>query len=113
MYIEEFRSPGPLTAAAAEELAFCLPGGTSQVTVAANDRSVNLPVLPWCWSELGIGKDTRVTITAQGGYRPADLEDRRALEELVTRFRVLTAPDAGQTPKTRSTTALARRVIRR
>jgi hypothetical protein len=88
-------------------------GGTSQVTVAANDRSVNLPVLPWCWSELGIGKDTRVTITAQGGYRPADPEDRRALAELITRFRALTAPDAGQTPKTRSTTALARRVVRR
>ncbi|MFI2333898.1 hypothetical protein ACH474_10920 [Nocardia rhamnosiphila] len=113
MYIEEFRSPGPLTAVAAEELAFCLPGGTSRVTVAANDRSVNLPVLPWCWSDLGIGTDTRVTITAQGGYRPADLEDRRALEELVTRFRALTAPDVDQTPKTRSTTARARRVIRR
>ena len=97
MYVEEFRSPGALTAAAAEELAYCLPGCTSRVTVAANDRSVDLPVLPWCWTELGIRQDTRVTITAQDGYHPADLEDRRALEELVTRFRALTSPIARDT----------------
>ncbi|WP_039823566.1 hypothetical protein [Nocardia testacea] len=92
MYIEEFRSPGPLTAAAAEELAGSLPGCTSRITLAANDRAVNLPVLPWCWSELGIERETPVTVTAAGGYRPADLEDRRALEDLVTRFRALTSP---------------------
>ncbi|GGL05844.1 hypothetical protein [Nocardia jinanensis] len=91
MYVEEFRSPGMLTAEAAEELATCLPGCTSRITVAANDRAVNLPVLPWCWTELGIEQGTRVTVTAKNGYRPADLEDRRALEELVTRFRALTA----------------------
>ncbi|WP_063059822.1 hypothetical protein [Nocardia sienata] len=92
MYIEEFRSPGPLTAAAAEELAGCLPGCTSRITIAANDRVVNLPVLPWCRPELGIARDTLVTVTATGGYRPPDLEDRRALEDLVTRFRALTSP---------------------
>lgn len=91
MYVEEFRSPGPVTAATAEELAGCLPGCTSRITVAANDRAVNLPVLPWCWSELGIERDTLVTVTATGGYCPADLEDRRALEHLVTRFRTLTS----------------------
>lgn len=110
MYIEEFRSPGPLTAEAAEELAASIPGCTSRIIVAANDRAVNLPVLPWCWPELGIEWDTLVTVTAAGGYRPVDLEDRRALEDLVARFRALTS---GQTPKTRSTTARARRVIRR
>ncbi|MGW1739001.1 hypothetical protein ACWCPQ_09340 [Nocardia sp. NPDC001965] len=94
MYVEEFRSPGALTAAVAEELAFCLPGCTSRVTVAADDRSVNLPVLPYCWTELGIRRDTRVTITAADGYRPADLEDRRVLQELVTRFLALTSPVA-------------------
>ncbi|MGW0180092.1 hypothetical protein [Nocardia sp. NPDC003345] len=92
MYVEEFRAPGALTAEAAEELAGCLPGCTSRVTVAANDHMVNLPVLPWCWADLGIETGTPVTVTAYGGYRPADLEDRRTLEKLITRFRSLGAP---------------------
>ncbi|WP_459545088.1 hypothetical protein [Nocardia sp. X0981] len=37
----------------------------------------------------GIRAGTRVTVTAEGGYRPPDREDRRALDALVTRFRAL------------------------
>lgn len=90
MYIEEFRSAGALTAESAEELAASAAGYTSRITVAANHHAVNLPVLPWCWAELGIGAGTRVTITAEGGRRPPDLEDRRALDTLVSRFHELT-----------------------
>lgn len=111
MYVEEFRSPGALTAETAEELAFSAIGHTCGITLAANERAVNLPVLPWCWAELDIRAGTRVTVTTEGGYRPPDLEDRRALDELVTRFRALTA--GCQPPNTLSTTAFARRVTRR
>ncbi|MEU1986182.1 HPr family phosphocarrier protein [Nocardia sp. NPDC019395] len=90
MYVEEFGSPGTLTAEAAEELAAGATGYTGRITVAANEHVVNLPVLPWCWAELGIGPGTRVTVTADGGHRPPDLEDRRALDVLVARFRALT-----------------------
>ncbi|MGI5220470.1 HPr family phosphocarrier protein [Nocardia sp. CA-290969] len=91
MYVEEFRSPGALTAESAEELAASAAGYSSRITVAANDHAVNLPVLPWCWADLGIGEGTRVTITAEGGIRPPDLEDRRALDALTGRFRALTS----------------------
>lgn len=91
MYIEEIRCPGALSADSAEELAISAAGYTSRVTVAAGGHAVNLPVLPWCWTDLDIRADTRVTITAEGGSRPPDLEDRRALEAVITCLRSLGA----------------------
>ncbi|MFI5716413.1 HPr family phosphocarrier protein [Nocardia sp. NPDC051750] len=90
MYVEEFRAPGALTAEFAEELAVSAAGYSSRITLSAHEHAVNLPVLPWCWAELGIRAGTRVTITAEGGHRPPDLEDRQALDALVGRFRALT-----------------------
>ncbi|WP_280434383.1 hypothetical protein [Nocardia carnea] len=89
MYVEEIRSPGALTAESAEELAASAVGYTSRITVAAGGHAVNLPVLPWCWADLGIAAGTQVTITAEAGSRPPDLEDRRALEAVVSCFRTL------------------------
>lgn len=89
MYVEEIRSPGALTTESAEELAMSAAGYTSRITVAAGGHTVNLPVLPWCWTDLGIGAGTRVTITVEGGNRPPDLEDRRALQAVVGCFRAL------------------------
>ncbi len=91
MYVEEIRSPGALTTESAEELAMSAAGYTSRITVAAGGHAVNLPVLPWCWTDLGIRAGTRVTITAEGGSRPPDREDRQALEAVVTCLRSLGA----------------------
>ncbi|WP_328392056.1 hypothetical protein [Nocardia sp. NBC_00416] len=95
MYIEEFRSPGALTAEIAEALAACAAGHTSRITLAANEHAVNLPVLPWCWADLRIEVGTRVTVTAEGGRIAPDREDRHALDEVVARFRALTSGAGG------------------
>lgn len=87
MYVEEIRAPGALTAEFAEELALSAAAYTSRITVAVGGHAVNLPVLPWCWTDLAISAGTRVTITAEGGNRPPDLEDRRALEAVAGWFR--------------------------
>lgn len=89
MYVEEIRSPGALTEEAAEELAPSGAGYTSRITVAAGGHAVNLPVLPWCWTDLAIAAGTPVTITAEGGSRLPDLEDRHALEAVAGCFREL------------------------
>ncbi|ONM48682.1 HPr family phosphocarrier protein [Nocardia donostiensis] len=92
MYFEEFPSPGALTADTAASLADTAGKFSSYLTITANDHSVNAPVLPWCWAELGIQAGTPVIVTTDRGHRPTGLEDRRALAAFVSRYRELTAP---------------------
>ncbi|MBF6439337.1 hypothetical protein [Nocardia cyriacigeorgica] len=94
MYFEEFDSPGALTRDAAEALLDVAGRYSSTIVVTANAHSVHAPLLPLCWEELGIAAGTAVTVTADNGHQPPDLEDRRALGDFVGSFRRLTAPGA-------------------
>ncbi|MFC9665537.1 hypothetical protein ACFVJ5_35365 [Nocardia sp. NPDC127606] len=86
VYIEEFAAAGPLTERAVEELMTVANKYTSAITLTVGERTVQLPVLPVCWDELRVGAGTAITVEADRGYRPADLEDRTALTDFVTTF---------------------------
>ncbi|MGW0330135.1 hypothetical protein [Nocardia sp. NPDC003183] len=86
MYIEEFSAAGPLTERAVEELMTVANKYTSAITLTVGERTVQLPVLPVCWDELRVGAGTAITVEADHGYRPADLEDRTALTDFVSTF---------------------------
>ncbi len=86
MYLEEFRAAGPLTERAVEELMTIANKYTSAITLTVGERTVQLPVLPVCWDELRVGAGTAITVEADRGYRPAELEDRAALTDFVTTF---------------------------
>ncbi|MFC8386755.1 hypothetical protein [Nocardia sp. NPDC057272] len=86
MYIEEFSAAGPLTERAVEELMTVANKYTSAITLTVGERTVQLPVLPVCWDELRVGAGTAITVEADRGYRPADLEDRTALTDFVSTF---------------------------
>ncbi|TLF80912.1 hypothetical protein [Nocardia cyriacigeorgica] len=94
MYFEEFDSPGALSLDTAEALHDVAGRYTSTIVITANAHSVHAPLLPLCWEDLGIDAGTTVTVTADNGHYPPDVEDRRALGEFVSRFRQLTAPGA-------------------
>ncbi|MGW6427265.1 hypothetical protein ACWF82_31730 [Nocardia sp. NPDC055053] len=91
MYIEEFTAAGPLTEDAVEELMTVAGRYTSALTLTVDDRTIQLPVLPVCWTELPLRKGTAVTVEAARGYRPVDTEDRTALRDFVTTFQRATA----------------------
>ncbi|MFD3745948.1 hypothetical protein [Nocardia sp. NPDC058633] len=86
MYIEGFTAAGALTEHAVEELMTVANKYTSAITLTVAERTVQLPVLPVCWDELGVRAGTAITVEADRGYRPADLEDRTALTDFVTTF---------------------------
>ncbi|MFC9477123.1 hypothetical protein ACWF99_33230 [Nocardia sp. NPDC055002] len=86
MYLEEFSAAGPLTERAVEELMTVANKYTSAITLTVGERTVQLPVLPVCWDELRVGAGTAITVEADRGYRPADLEDRTALTDFVSTF---------------------------
>ncbi|MGW6817174.1 hypothetical protein [Nocardia sp. NPDC055050] len=86
MYIEEFSAAGPLTERAVEELMTVANKYTSAITLTVGERTVQLPVLPVCWDELRVAAGTPITVEADRGYRPADLEDRTALTDFVSTF---------------------------
>ncbi|MGW6725928.1 hypothetical protein ACWF9G_08485 [Nocardia sp. NPDC055029] len=91
MYIEEFTAAGPLTEAAVEELMTVASRYTSALTLTVADRTIQLPVLPVCWTELPLRAGTAVTVEAARGYRPVGTEDRAALRDFVTTFQRATA----------------------
>ncbi|MEU4811987.1 hypothetical protein ACFV24_30245 [Nocardia fluminea] len=91
MYIEEFSAAGPLTERAVEELMTVANRYTSAITLTVGERTVQLPVLPVCWDELRVRAGTAITVEADRGHRPADLEDRTALTDFVTTFQRATA----------------------
>ncbi|MEV6224962.1 hypothetical protein AB0M13_25250 [Nocardia fluminea] len=91
MYIEEFSAAGPLTERAVEELMTVANRYTSAITLTIGERTVQLPVLPVCWDELSVRAGTAITVEADRGHRPADLEDRTALTDFVTTFQRATA----------------------
>ncbi|MFD3429043.1 hypothetical protein [Nocardia fluminea] len=91
MYIEEFSAAGPLTERAVEELMTVANRYTSAITLTIGERTVQLPVLPVCWDELRVRTGTAITVEADRGHRPADLEDRTALTDFVTTFQRATA----------------------
>lgn len=94
MYIEEFPAAGPLTEDAVDALITVAGRYTSALTLTVADRTVQLPVLPVCWTELPIRAGTTITIEAARGHRPPDAEDRRALRDFVDTFQRATgAPD--------------------
>ncbi|MFC6013421.1 hypothetical protein [Nocardia lasii] len=86
MYIEEFTAAGPLTEGAVEELLSVAGRYTSAITLTVAERTVQLPVLGVCWTELGIRAGTSIIVEADRGYRPTDLEDGVALRAFVTTF---------------------------
>ncbi|MBF6138031.1 HPr family phosphocarrier protein [Nocardia otitidiscaviarum] len=83
MYMETITATRELTPELAQRLADTAVGSTSRVTISCHDRSVNLPVLPWAWAELRVRPGDTVTVTADSGHRPPDLEDRRVLSAVV------------------------------
>ncbi|MGS2809861.1 hypothetical protein [Nocardia sp. MW-W600-9] len=94
MYIEEFPAAGPLTENAVDALLTVAGRYTSALTLTVADRTVQLPVLPVCWTELPIRAGTPITIEAARGHRPPDAEDRRALRDFVDTFQRATgAPE--------------------
>ncbi|WP_280234438.1 HPr family phosphocarrier protein [Nocardia cyriacigeorgica] len=93
MYFEEFDSPGALSPATAEALVDVAGRYSSTIVITANDHSVHAPLLPLCWADLGIAAGTTVTVTADKGHRPPDVEDRSALRAFVGRFREVTGSD--------------------
>ncbi|MFE3444100.1 hypothetical protein ACFXNW_13790 [Nocardia sp. NPDC059180] len=92
LYFEEFDSPGALSLDTAEALLEVAGRYSSTIVITANDHSVHAPLLPLCWTDLGISAGTTVTVTADKGHHSPDTEDRRALGEFVSRFRELTSP---------------------
>ncbi|MFI5502754.1 hypothetical protein ACIA5E_27170 [Nocardia asteroides] len=94
MYIEEFTAAGPLTEDAVEALTSLGLRYTSALTLTVADRTVQLPVLPVCWTELPIRAGTPVTVEAANGHRPPDLEDRTALRAFVDTFQRTTGTPA-------------------
>ena len=86
MYIVEFAAAGPLTEQAVEALMTVANRYTSAITLTVGERTVQLPVLPVCWDELPVRAGTSITVEADRGYRPADLEDRTALTDFVSTF---------------------------
>jgi len=86
VYIEEFPAAGPLTEDAVDALMTVAGRYTSALTLTVADRTVQLPVLPVCWTELPIRAGTPITIEAARGHRPPDTEDRTALRDFVTTF---------------------------
>ncbi|MEV0336758.1 hypothetical protein [Nocardia sp. NPDC050717] len=91
MYIEEFTAAGPLTEDAVEALVAVAGRYTSALTLTVAERTVQLPVLPVCWTELPLRAGTTVTVEAARGYRPVDTEDRAALRDFVATFQRATA----------------------
>ncbi|MBA4855256.1 hypothetical protein [Nocardia farcinica] len=108
MYYEQVTVAGGLTAVDAEELAQVAGRYRARVTFTAHGRSVHAPVLPYCWDVLRVAAGDTVAVTVEAG--PSAGEERAALREVAARLGTF-AP--AQEPKTRSTTALARRVMRR
>ncbi|NEW40156.1 hypothetical protein GV794_13005 [Nocardia cyriacigeorgica] len=94
MYFEEFDSPGALSLETAEALLDVAGRYSSTLVITANAHSVHAPLLPLCWEDLGITAGTTVTVTADSGHHPPDIEDRHALGDFVSRFRELTGPSA-------------------
>ncbi|APE33933.1 hypothetical protein BOX37_08080 [Nocardia mangyaensis] len=92
MYIEEFTAAGPLTEHAVDELTLLATRYTSTITLTVATRTVQLPVLSTCWTELPITTGTPITVEAAHGYCPADREDSTALRDFVTTFQRATAP---------------------
>ncbi|MFD3510805.1 hypothetical protein [Nocardia sp. NPDC058666] len=86
MYIEEFTAAGPLTEQAVDELMTVATRYTSAITLTVGERTVQLPVLPVCWDELPVRAGTSITVEADRGYRPVDVEDRTALADFVRTF---------------------------
>ncbi|WP_280345909.1 hypothetical protein [Nocardia neocaledoniensis] len=91
MYIEEFTAAGPLTEDAVEALMTVAGRYTSALTLTVADRTVQLPVLPVCWTELDLRAGATVTVEAARGHRPVDAEDRAALRDFVDTFQRATA----------------------
>lgn len=81
--MEKITATRALTAELAEEILDHLGRYTSRVTISCHDLIVNAPVLTVAWSDLRIRPGDEVTITAESGHQQPDLEDRRALSDIV------------------------------
>jgi hypothetical protein len=86
MYVDETVAVGPLTAELAEEVAARAGRYTSRITLACHGRRVHAPLLPLCRDELRVRTGDTITVTAAGGHHPPDLEDRRALRDVMDAF---------------------------
>ncbi|MFI6871381.1 HPr family phosphocarrier protein [Nocardia sp. NPDC050406] len=83
MYMEKITATRALTAELAEEILEHCGRYTSRITISCHDHVVNAPVLSVAWPDLRIRPGDAVTITAESGHQPPDLEDRRALSDIV------------------------------
>lgn len=108
MHVEQLRAAGPMTEDDAYDLA-TVAGGHRPclVTLSCHGRSVHALVLPSCHDDLPLTAGDIVAVTVEG---PTPALERAALRAFAARFELIRA---AQPPKTRSTTAFARRVIRR
>ncbi|MBH0779989.1 HPr family phosphocarrier protein [Nocardia bovistercoris] len=91
MYVEEIRSTRTLGAQDAEDLAAVAAGFSSRITISSGGRSVNAPVLPYCWDVLRVRPGSVISVTVEEGRHPPDIEDRRALSAFAGRMRKLLA----------------------
>lgn len=86
MYMEKITATRELTEELAEQIVDHCGRYTSRITISCHDLVVNAPVLPVAWSDLAIRPGDIVTITAESGHEPPDLEDRRALSDIAGLF---------------------------
>ncbi|MBF6357143.1 hypothetical protein IU449_21795 [Nocardia higoensis] len=108
MHVEQLRAAGSMTEGDAHDLAAVAGGHRScRLTLSCHERSAHALVLPFCRDELAVTEGDLVSVTVEG---PDQESERAALRAFAARFDGIRDD---QPPKTRSTTAFARRVIRR
>lgn len=100
MYLQEFAAAGALTHDTAERISWKTGEYNTKIVLVVDHRRLYAHLLSLCWDELDIRTGTLMSIVVGDRDGGDDVEDRRALVDMVDLIQELTA-SAPTTPRRR------------